>query len=134
MGKINIYSEDICECCQKNIKYKNGAVKLCYNCKNKSKKLAYRISSANYKNNECEICGIKRITIDDLEMFDFHHIDRSNKSFELGDGIGSRKWQIIKQELDKCMMLCANCHRKQHIYIRNEAVVQYAENLIYKYK
>ena len=126
----------ICECCQKEIKYKykkNGAIKLCSNCKIKSKKLARRISAANYKNNECEICGLKRNTIDDLEIFDFHHKDRSIKSFELGDKIHSYKWEIIKQELDKCMMLCANCHRKQHIYFRHEAIVKNAENIISEY-
>jgi hypothetical protein len=30
-------------------------------------------------------------------------------------------------------MLCANCHRKQHLYIRNETVIKFAENLITKY-
>jgi hypothetical protein len=103
------------------------------NCKRKTRRLAYRISAANYKNNECEICGLKRNTIDDLEIFDFHHIDKINKSFELGDNIESRKWEVVKQELDKCMMLCANCHRKQHLYIRNDSIVKIAENLISKY-
>ena len=119
MEKIKVYSIDKCECCQKDIKYKNGAIKLCVNCKRKTRRLAYRISAANYKNNECEICGLKRNTIDDLEIFDFHHKDKLNKSFELGDNIESKKWETVKQELDKCMMLCANCHRNQHLYITN---------------
>ena len=81
------------------MKYKNDAFKLCFKCKHKSKRLAYRISSANYKNNKCEICGLERNTIDDLDLFDFHHTDRSNKSFELGDKIEDRKWEDIKKEL-----------------------------------
>ena len=122
-----------CRCCQKDFKYKQNQIQLCNICKRKSKRLAYRISAANYKNNECEICGLKRNTIDDLEIFDFHHIDKINKSFELGDNIESKKWEIVKQELDKCMMLCANCHRKQHLYVRNKTIVRIAENLISKY-
>ena len=133
MGKIKVYSVAKCECCQEDIKYKSGSIKLCANCKRKTRRLAYRISAANYKNNECEICGLKRNTIDDLEIFDFHHIDKINKSFELGDNIESKKWETVKQELDKCMMLCANCHRKQHLYIRNDSIVKIAENLISKY-
>ena len=125
---------DICNCCQKRMKYKNDDFKLCFKCKHKSKRLAYRISSANYKNNKCEICGLERNTIDDLEMFDFHHTDRSNKSFELGDKIEDRKWEDIKKELDKCMMLCANCHRKQHLYTKKPEIVEYAETLINIYK
>ena len=122
-----------CKCCQRDFNYRDGKVQLCKYCRRKSKRLAFRISAANYKNNECEICGLKRNTIDDLEMFDFHHIDRSNKSFELGDKIEDRNWETIKKELDKCMMLCANCHRKQHLYTRNQDIVEFAENLLSKY-
>lgn len=128
------YVYDLCSCCQKKMKYKNNNIKLCYNCKRKSLRLAYRISAANYKNNKCEICGLERKTIDDLETFDFHHKDKTNKSFELGDNIQNRTWEIIRQELDKCMMLCANCHRKQHLYKRQSEIVEYAEILTHLYK
>lgn len=131
MNEIKVFSK--CNCCKKDFKYRNGQIQLCTNCKRKSSKLARRISASNYKNNVCEICGLKRNTIDDLEIFDFHHTDQSNKSFDLSDKMHSRKWTEIKNELDKCMMLCANCHRKQHLYIRNETVVKFAENLITKY-
>ena len=65
MSKIKVFSK--CDCCKKDFKYKDGQIQLCTNCKRKSKRLAYRISAANYKNNVCEICGLKRNTIDDLE-------------------------------------------------------------------
>lgn len=133
MEKTNISLATKCQCCQREFNCRNGHVHLCKNCRRKSKRLAYRISAAEYKNNECEICGLKRNTIDDLEIFDFHHKDKSNKSFELSDNIESKNWDIVKQELDKCVMLCANCHRKQHLYIRNETVIKFAENIITKY-
>jgi len=131
---MKVYYNSFCKCCNREIKHKTDAIQLCIICKKKSKRLARRISASNYKNNKCEICGIERKTIDDLEMFDFHHVDRNNKSFELGDKIESRKWEDVKNELDKCMMLCANCHRKQHIYLRNDTVVKYAENLVASYR
>jgi len=134
MDKTNASLATKCQCCQREFNCKKGHVHLCKNCRRKSRRLAYRISAADYKNNECEICGLKRNTIDDLEIFDFHHKDRSNKSFELGDKIEDRSWVTIKLELDKCMMLCANCHRKQHLYVRNETVVEFAENIKYKYR
>lgn len=130
MRKDKVLFSDICICCQKNIRCKINSVKLCYRCKNKSKRLAYRISAANYKNNQCEICNLKRETIDDLEIFDFHHVNREEKKFELGDNIESKTWDVIKNELDKCMMLCANCHRKQHIYLRKTDIVNYAQTLL----
>lgn len=115
------------------MKHKKNVIQLCTNCKLKSKRLAYRISAANYKNNKCEICELERKTIDDLEIFDFHHKDKSIKSFELSDNIECKNWQIVKQELDKCMMLCANCHRKQHLYKRNNTIIEYAEKILTKY-
>ena len=121
---------DVCICCENKIRCKEDAVKLCTRCKRKSRRLAFRISAANYKNNICEICELKRETIDDLEIFDFHHIVKEEKSFELGDNIESRNWQVIKEELDKCMMLCANCHRKQHLYQRQTHIVEYAKSLV----
>lgn len=46
-------------------------------------------------------------------VFDFHHEDITTKDrdpaqlFMLSD-------ENIKKELDKCVMLCANCHRMRH--------------------
>jgi hypothetical protein len=48
------------------------------------------------------------------EMFDFHHIDATDKGFGIGqDGI-PRSWGKVVTELEKCVMLCANCHREVH--------------------
>ena len=134
MHQTNAFIATKCKCCQKDFKYKEGRIQLCTNCKRKSAKLARRISASNYKQNKCEICGLQRKTIDDLELFDFHHTDQNEKSFDLSDKMHSRKWTEIKNELDKCMMLCANCHRKQHFITRDETVIKYAENLITRFR
>jgi hypothetical protein len=123
----------ICNGCNKDFNFKKGYEQLCQNCRRKAKKLAYRIACSNYKNDECYICKTKRETIDDLVMFDFHHINRETKLFEFGDNIENKNWPTIVQELDKCMMLCANCHRKQHIYQRNDFITKFAKKLITKY-
>jgi hypothetical protein len=130
MQAKKMFFYDVCICCQNKIRCSQDSVKLCTRCKRKSKRLAFRISAANYKNNVCEICKLKRETIDDLEIFDFHHIVQAEKKFELGDNIESRNWLVIKEELDKCMMLCANCHRKQHLYTRQTYIVDYAKSLV----
>lgn len=46
---------------------------------------------------------------------EFHHIDPSKKEIEIGKA-ASRKWSIerLKKEIKKCLLLCANCHRKLH--------------------
>jgi len=40
---------------------------------------------------------------------DFHHIDKSSKSFNLGSA--SVSIQKLIEEISKCTIVCANCHR-----------------------
>ena len=49
-----------------------------------------------------------------LSLFEFHHWDSQVKDFGISaDGL-SRRWDKIAAELEKCVMLCANCHREVH--------------------
>lgn len=49
---------------------------------------------------------------------DFHHRDPTQKDFMLSD-IRSRSLKSIQKEINKCDVLCANCHRKLHWNERN---------------
>ena len=57
---------------------------------------------------KCCICGRTYPT----EVFEFHHLNPKNKEFSLGK-IRSNcfSWERIVNELRKCVMVCANCHR-----------------------
>lgn len=45
---------------------------------------------------------------------DFHHKD-TNKFKDVADMAASTyKWENILNEIQKCIVLCANCHRKEH--------------------
>ena len=69
-----------------------------------------RIKLNNYKEKlGCTICGFNSYGV----ALDFHHVDPSTKSGIIGRLIGC-KWETIQAELDKCQILCANCHRKYH--------------------
>ena len=57
----------------------------------------------------CKICGES-----ELVCLDFHHLDPSKKDFEISANIHRRGWKVLMQEIDKCVPLCANCHRKVH--------------------
>lgn len=50
-----------------------------------------------------------------VACLDFHHNDPSEKDMALGDAVkmGWSKERILK-ELEKCIVLCSNCHRKLH--------------------
>ena len=44
---------------------------------------------------------------------DFHHIDPSTKSFKMGEAT-HYSYVRIDEEIEKCVALCACCHRKLH--------------------
>lgn len=59
------------------------------------------------KSSRCCICGN-----DDFRVLEFDHIDRSKKEFCVSNSIQRGcSLEKIKKEIDKCQVLCANCHR-----------------------
>ena len=61
-----------------------------------------------YKGGKCQCCGYEKCK-DSLE---FHHIIEDKKVFGISAKGYTRAWEAIKSELDKCVLLCANCHRE----------------------
>lgn len=59
---------------------------------------------------KCVFCGYDRCTA----ALDFHHIDEQEKSFGLSQDGMTRSWEKTKQELEKCILVCSNCHREIH--------------------
>lgn len=51
-------------------------------------------------------------------VFEFHHTDPSQKDINPSEAWARPKWM---EELNKCVMLCANCHRIRHMEMRNES-------------
>ena len=45
---------------------------------------------------------------------EFHHIDPSNKKGNIADLIKDYSFSFVMKEINKCIVLCANCHRKKH--------------------
>jgi len=62
-----------------------------------------------YKGGSCEICGYNKC----IAGLTFHHRIESEKEFQISDG-KTRPWDKVKKELDKCMLLCSNCHNELH--------------------
>jgi len=62
-----------------------------------------------YKGGVCEHC---QGTFHSA-AFDFHHLDPKEKEYEPGTLMGMSD-DLLFQELDKCILLCSNCHRVHH--------------------
>lgn len=73
----------------------------------------FKEQCVEYKGGKCEMCGYDY----SHAALDFHHKDPTEKEFtiakaKLKNFITHEK--EIKKELDKCILLCANCHREAH--------------------
>jgi len=59
----------------------------------------------------CSICKRKF----KAHQLDFHHRDGKEKRFALSSaGMTATKWETIIEEMEKCDLVCANCHRDMH--------------------
>lgn len=56
---------------------------------------------------KCEICGE-----DDPIVLEFDHINPQEKIADVSTLIYSHSLKIIQEEISKCRVLCANCHRR----------------------
>lgn len=76
--------------------------------------LRYKLKQdcVTYKGGKCERCGYCKC----VSALDFHHKDPSKKGFQISDVKKTNLNGIIKRELDKCVLLCANCHREEHSF------------------
>ena len=63
-----------------------------------------------YKGGKCCICDYHKCNT----ALDFHHRDDTKKSFGLSVRGLTRSWERTRKELDKCVLVCANCHREIH--------------------
>ena len=69
-----------------------------------------KIRAVNYLGGECERCGL---TSPYYSVFDFHHRNPEEKEADPGTLL-HRSWEVVFNEINKCMLLCANCHRIVH--------------------
>ena len=66
-----------------------------------------------YKGGKCELCGYNK----SLSALTFHHVNSNEKEFTIG-GKNYSKEKMIK-EVDKCILVCQNCHCEIHENDRN---------------
>lgn len=92
--------------------------KFCSNkCKYKyyaqTKRWKTKLKAIEYKGGKCERCGYNKCH----DALEFHHLNPDEKDFGIGCG-NTYSWERTKSELDKCIMLCANCHREEHFRLK----------------
>lgn len=71
--------------------------------------------SLEYKGKKCIFCGYIKYQ----GALEFHHLDARTKEFGIGYKGAARSWIKTKKELDKCVLVCSNCHKEIHAGIRS---------------
>lgn len=61
----------------------------------------------------CENCGENHPA-----CLEFHHLDPSQKKFSVSTRRDRPSLEKLKEEIAKCRVLCANCHRKEHYKLK----------------
>ena len=75
-----------------------------------------KLDAIAYKGGHCESCGYDKCP----EALEFHHLDPSEKEANWNK-IRLWSWKKCTQELDKCALLCSNCHREEHARLLSSA-------------
>ena len=105
-------TECVCETCGREYIYdrkKGHTRKRCNSCAVNERRFKLKQKCVEYKGGACECCGYNKC----LRSLDFHHLDPTTKDFTIS-GSHSRSWSSIKSELDKCILVCRNCHGEIH--------------------
>lgn len=63
-----------------------------------------------YKGGQCSLCGYNHCPA----ALEFHHRDPKRKDFGVSMNGLTRAWSKVQTEIDKCVLVCANCHREIH--------------------
>ena len=108
------YAKRLCEKCgetNQNRFYekRSGRCKNCHNKEQIARFRSYKKKAVEYKGGKCEICGYCKCQA----SLDFHHLDPKQKDPKWGL---MRNWRFdkIKEELNKCVLVCSNCHGEIH--------------------
>ncbi len=67
-----------------------------------------KLKLVEYKGGKCQICGYNK----SLNALHFHHLNPNEKDFSISGK--SLSFEKLKSEVDKCILVCSNCHSEIH--------------------
>jgi predicted HNH restriction endonuclease len=79
----------------------------CVISRDRERQRALKLRMIEYKGGKCEDCG----GTFHPASYDFHHVNPDEKEFSFNRNMS---WKKAVKELDKCVLLCSNCHRVRH--------------------
>jgi len=106
---------------------------MCASCRSNRRRYQLKKMYIDYLGGRCKVCGYDKCPA----SLHFHHRDPEIKNFRIS-GNHCRKWEVVQNELDKCDLLCGNCHAELHFQEssyrnqlnRNEGKIKYKDSSI----
>lgn len=83
---------------------------LCNSCVTTLRINNFKDSIYNSFNNKCQICGYSKCR----QALCFHHLNPQTKNFEIADSWRYTSKEKIIKEIEKCILICSNCHAEIH--------------------
>ena len=109
--------EYLCKCGETDgNKFYQKSKTCCKKCHNDRLMSAWRnnkVKAVDHKGGKCMRCGYNKY----IGALEFHHRDPTTKECAW-DAMCRWTWARIVEEINKCDLLCANCHREVHEEIR----------------
>jgi len=105
------YHQSLCRVCQKNYRrehYINNKQKYIDKAKIYNQNIINWVLEIK-QNSSCTKCGEDRHWV-----LDFHHLDPNEKDIDVSSLVKTANKQRILDEINKCVVLCSNCHRDLH--------------------
>ena len=84
--------------------------KRCSNTQTVERQKRFKQKCIDYKDGKCVGCGYNKCN----NALDFHHLSQDKKEFSIAHARLTSFNEKIKKELDKCILVCSNCHREIH--------------------
>lgn len=84
------------------------------------KRRAIKKMLIEYKGGKCEKCGYNKC----YRALEFHHLNSEEKDFGLSTNL-TKSISALKEEVDKCILLCSNCHAEEHQRLYEEGFRQF---------
>lgn len=101
----------------------------CKKCRNEAvqkRREKLKLMAIEYKGGKCEICGYDKCP----DAMEFHHINSNEKDFGISQNGCTRSFDNMKKELDKCILVCSNCHREIHYNLRDKQTDNIKEEIL----
>lgn len=116
----------MCDICGASFETKSSTRIYCYACSGDSTRNIYetrkhqktilrrsmKLQGIKMLGGKCSRCGYNKC----IDALEFHHLNSLEKEFKLGSG-NTMSWQDYKKELEKCILVCSNCHKEIHCEI-----------------